>query len=399
MMKRFSGARRALLASLPLLTFVLLTAPALAKDATPEQKAALKAWTEQRAAALAAALDGEKAALIAANPEAKGLQKGQLLAKNKKAMENAAEAKAIAWEQQNPRPTPVLPAVEMDSIAERFGFTSGDELAKAMKEQPSAKDTIEGVTEQRLLEEHGELVTQKGIQQAANEAVHNEARARFVATELATLQHAMNQKAKAPGARVSTNVLVKGAKEFAQAIVARRKIMDLRPGRYTAAETRAAAAVQQAMAAGDQQAAVSAQRDRLLNLYAAKETVTAREEIKRAVEYLRKFEKDAVRTKLPPEYLDAIKKSPTPPPLPPVRPQRQRPLARLQQRHHGRQFVGTRLVQSQACRAVRADVQGKFGEELDAGDAGDCHRHRIIDCNVRMLEQAARLLKKFQCLL
>jgi spermidine/putrescine transport system substrate-binding protein len=32
MMKRFSGARRALLASLPLLTFVLLTAPALAKD-------------------------------------------------------------------------------------------------------------------------------------------------------------------------------------------------------------------------------------------------------------------------------------------------------------------------------------------------------------------------------
>ena len=276
------------------------------RQSTPEQKAALKAWTEQRTAALAAALDGEKAALIAANPEAKGLQKGQLLAKNKKAMENAAEAKAIAWEQQNPRPTPVLPAVEMDSIAERFGFTSGDELAKAMKEQPSAKDTIEGITEQRLLEEHGELVTQKGIQQAANEAVHNEARARFVATELATLQHAMNQKAKAPGARVSTNVLVKAAKEFAQAIVARRKIMDLRPGRYTAAETRAAAAVQQAMAAGDQQAAVSAQRDRLLNLYAAKETVAAREEIKRAVEYLRKFEKDAVRTKLPPEYLDQI---------------------------------------------------------------------------------------------
>lgn len=276
------------------------------RQSTPEQKAALKAWNEQRATTLAAALDEEKAALLAANPETKGLQKGQLLAKNKKAMENAAEAKAIAWEQQNPRPTPVLPAVEMDSVAERFGFSSGDELAKAMKEQPSAKDTIEGITEQRLLEEHGELVTQKGIQRAANEAVHNEARARFVATELATLQHAMNQKAKAPGAKVSTNVLVKAAKEFAKAIVGRRKIMELNAGRYTAAETRAAAAVQKAMAAGDQAGAVSAQRDRLLNLYAAKETVSAREEIKRAVEYLRKFEKDSVRTKLPPEYLDQI---------------------------------------------------------------------------------------------
>jgi hypothetical protein len=276
------------------------------RQSTPEQKAALKAWTDQRAAVLAAALAQAKADLIAANPDAKGIQKGQLLAKNNKAMANQAEAQAIAWEQDNRRPTPVLPAIEMDSVAERFGFTSGDELTKKMASEPSAKDTIDGLTEQRLMEEHGELITPQGVQQAANEAIHNEARARFVATELATLQHAMNQKAKAPGAKVATNVLVAAAKQFAQAIVGRRKISDLKPGRYTAAETRAAAAVQKAMAAGDQAAAVAAQRDKLLNLFAAKETVSARDELIRAVEYLRKFERDSVRSKLPPEYLDQI---------------------------------------------------------------------------------------------
>lgn len=273
---------------------------------TPEHKEEFKAWQEKRAAFFAAALDEEKAALVEANPDAKGIKKGQLFAKNKRVMDNAAEAKALVWEQENPKPVPVLPAIEMDSIAERFGFTSGDELTKALANQPSAKETIEGITEQRLLEEHGELVTQAGIRAAADEAVHNEARARFVATELATMRNAMNQKEKGLGQRVSVNVLVKAAKDFATAIVGRRKIMDLKPGRYTGAETRAAAAVKKAMAKGDQRAAVTAQRDRLLNLYAAKRTYEAREEMKKAVEYLRKFEKETVRTKLPLEYLDQI---------------------------------------------------------------------------------------------
>ena len=58
------------------------------------------------------------------------------------------------------------------------------------------------LTEQRLLETYGELITQAGVERAANEAVHNDARARFVATELATMQRAMSVKEKQEICRV-----------------------------------------------------------------------------------------------------------------------------------------------------------------------------------------------------
>jgi hypothetical protein len=192
-------------------------------------------------------------------------------------------------------------------VAELFGFTNGDEMTRAIIGAMPEDSTIDGMTDQRLLERYGDLVTEKGIERAANEAIHNEARARFVATELKAMQEAMNPRERTP-AGGSVNVLLRAAKDFAENLVARRKVRDLKAGAHTSAEARAARRVSQAQSSGDTQAAITAKRDQLLNHYAARMTTEALTEIDKKVDYLRKFDKDSVRSKLPPEYLAQIDK-------------------------------------------------------------------------------------------
>ena len=280
---------------------------------TPEQKDALKDWGDRRAAALERAQEEVKAALLA-GPEAaelKGIKKGQFLAKNKKLLDNQAEAKVIAWEQENPRPTPVLPEPQMETIAEQFGFTSGDELARALVEQPPAAQFIDALTEQRLLETYGELVTADGMARAANEAVHNEARRRFVATELAAMQRAMSAtaptgKTDRKGRPLGVNVIVQAAKSFAETVVNRRRILELKPAQHAAAATRAAARAAKLQAEGKTADAIGAKRDQLLSEYTARYTTDAAAEVERGLAYLRKFDKASVREKLPADYVDQI---------------------------------------------------------------------------------------------
>lgn len=103
----------------------------------------------------------------------------------------------------------------------------------------------------------------------------------------------------------STNVLLKAAKEFAENLISTRKVRDLKPGKHTAAEARAAKAAQEAVASGDTQAAIQAQRDRLLQFYAAKTTIEVKAEIEKKVNALKKI---ADNTSLPLEYKDQIDK-------------------------------------------------------------------------------------------
>ncbi|MEY2653418.1 MAG: Bordetella virus [Pseudomonadota bacterium] len=190
-----------------------------------------------------------------------------------------------------------------DVVAEMFGFSSGDALVRGIVGAFPEQQHIDGITERRLLEEHGDLVTPRGIAQAANEAVHNEVRARFVATELRAMQKAMNQRAPTAGGG-SVNVIVQAAKNFAERIIAQRKVRDLKPSKYEGAEARAAKKAAKDLAAGKTADAIAAKRDELLNHYTARYTYDAQAEVKKAVEYFRKF--DTVIKGLDTEYQDQI---------------------------------------------------------------------------------------------
>lgn len=83
---------------------------------------------------------------------------------------------------------------DLQLVSEWFSYSSPDEMLREMAEAQPIKHVIEGMTDQRLLERYGDMTTPQGIEDAANEAVHNEARARAVAIELKALQEGMRTK-------------------------------------------------------------------------------------------------------------------------------------------------------------------------------------------------------------
>ena len=266
----------------------------------PEHQGRLDAWKAERDAAEKAARTQLQDELLAANPEAKGLAKGQLLAKNKREIGNKVDATMIQWERANPRPARTFGGTEADvaTIADSFGFESVDKMLEAIDAFGPRADAIDSITQRRMLEEHGDLVDEDAIRQAANEAVHNEARARSLATELRTQREMLNTRqdtgeVNAKGSKITVNALVEAAKQFGAQVVGRTPLADLknRGWQHTAAERRAAKRWADATAAGKTEEAVKAKQDQLLNNAAAKAALEARVEAKKILDFFKRVAK------------------------------------------------------------------------------------------------------------
>lgn len=192
-----------------------------------------------------------------------------------------------------------------DQVAEMFGFSSGDELVRKLTDLEPAKEVIDAVTDQKMLERYGDLTDPVAMGRAADAAVHNEARSKFVATELRALQRAMNAREKTP-AGGSVNVLAKAAREFATETISRKRVRDVKPAQFDAAETRAAQASEKATRKGDFSTAVMEKRNQLINGYASKAAHEAVDEVSKGADYLKKFDSEGTRKNLDPDYTDQI---------------------------------------------------------------------------------------------
>jgi len=189
-----------------------------------------------------------------------------------------------------------------DMVAELFGFSSDDELVRKLLDTPPAKEVIDAKTDQTMLERYGDLTDPAELEKAAEAAIHNEARARFIATELRTLARANRVREN------GVNVLARAAKQFAEETIARKRVRDVKPAQFVAAETRAGKAAEKAMKAGDTSTAIMEKRNQLINNYAAKAATTALDEVERGINYLRKFGTEASRKSIDPDYHDQIDK-------------------------------------------------------------------------------------------
>lgn len=185
--------------------------------------------------------------------------------------------------------------VHPDVIAGVFGFSSGDALVRELIEAESAKDKIDGLTDQRMLERHGELIDAESVERAAEAAIHNEARAKFLATGLTMLT-----KSPAPARE-----LAKAAKEAAANVIARKKVRDLRPKQFSAAEARANKKALE-LAPKSPAEAADAQRAALLNNRLAAAATEALDDVEKALRLAEKFKSDGVRKNLDLEYLEQI---------------------------------------------------------------------------------------------
>lgn len=186
--------------------------------------------------------------------------------------------------------------MDFNVIAELFGYSSGDQMLQQILTRENPKEKIEALTDQRMLERYGDISDPVSLERAADAAVHNDARTRFVASEMAALQ-------KAVGGR---KILAKAAKQLADAMISRLRIRDLKPSRYTAAEAKAGRAADKARRDGDLQTAAVQKRNQLVQLYAAKAAITAQEQNQKDLRYLKKFDREGSRKNIDPDYLDQI---------------------------------------------------------------------------------------------
>lgn len=181
------------------------------------------------------------------------------------------------------------------AVADAFGYESVDAMNAAIEAFGKRADVINERTELRMLNEYGDLVDERAIQEAANEAVHNEARARSLASELRSQQEMINQRrdtgrTNARGARITVNALLEAGRQFGANVVARTPIGKLRgvAWRHTSAERRAGTRWRDATMKGETAEAVQAQRDRFLNNAAAKAAVEAQAEVRKFLEFFKR---------------------------------------------------------------------------------------------------------------
>jgi hypothetical protein len=115
-----------------------------------------------------------------------------------------------------------------DMAAELFGFRSGEELLRALLAARKPDDEIEARTDARMMKEHGDLNDPDRLDAAVTEALHNEARARFVAVELRFLSKATQPVPE----------MIRAAREAAAEHIGGRRIRDIKPAEFVAAESR-----------------------------------------------------------------------------------------------------------------------------------------------------------------
>lgn len=164
-------------------------------------------------------------------------------------------------------------AMHPDQVAEMFGFKSGDALVRELLAAPSFRDAVTAETDARMLAENGDMNTPEAKEKAIEAALHNEARARFVAVELRFLE-----KATQP-----VRVMLKAAQQVAREVISKKVIKEIRPKEFSIAEGRAAKKAVEAIKAGDSKAAARAKQAQLIQNQLAAEAVAARDEIDAAL--------------------------------------------------------------------------------------------------------------------
>ena len=168
-------------------------------------------------------------------------------------------------------------------------FKSVQQMLAALMTAAPIEEEIDARTDARMLAEYGDLQDPKSQQAVISEALHDEARTRFVAQELAFM------------ARVTepVRILMAAAREVARSIIGNKKVRDaLRVYDHEIAETRAAKRVVDAIKNGDKDGAITAKRQQLVQHELTKQSAKVREEIETRIDSFAKvFKQDATLAK------------------------------------------------------------------------------------------------------
>ena len=167
----------------------------------------------------------------------------------------------------------------LDAVAEMFGFASGEQLLRELLTAPRLDARVAMEADALMLDRHGDMATPEAREAAVEEALHNEARMRFVATELRWLS-----KSTEP-----VRIMVQAAQEAAREAIAALPVRQLTPRTFALAEARSARLAAKEAKAGNMVEAVRAKRQQLLHSHMAAEALRARREVDTAKADFKRF--------------------------------------------------------------------------------------------------------------
>jgi len=206
--------------------------------------------------------------------------------------------------------------VDVDFAAKTLGYRDGMALVKALMEMPPMKDWIEVTAKEQMEIQFPDPLLDGSVSEEAIKAVHNEARANVLATEMRALRALMKEdraivaatkadiKEQAKLARLANKGLLpkkdelKLIKQFAKAKMGELRIMDVRPEVYLNAERKAGRLAFEAAARGDYQKAYNFKRQQTVNHEMYRAAVRAKEQATGWRNYLAKFSKPRVIQRL-----------------------------------------------------------------------------------------------------
>ena len=140
-------------------------------------------------------------------------------------------------------------------------FSTAQDMAQGLLDGARKDERIEEETTRRCIEKYSENFTQAGIDAQITEALQNEARARFVATEFKYL-------AGSP-AGISQRMINEAAKRSAELMLANMPVYNVNPRNFVAMQARASRKAYEALASGDKGRAAAYKRQQLMYLQAA----------------------------------------------------------------------------------------------------------------------------------
>lgn len=193
--------------------------------------------------------------------------------------------------------------VHPDTAAEILGFKSGDELLHELQTTPNRSDWVQEETDRRMLERHpvagGMFGTASNLPDQAMDAVHNEQRSRVLRLELEHL--ASNDFAtfkgliRAIGRRIPT---IQEVRTEAEDMIGSKTTAETLPSLYQRAEATASREAQEHFLRGDFEKAFEAKKQELLNHELYRAAQNAKEQIGKDIDYVAKFERDSVRSRI-----------------------------------------------------------------------------------------------------
>jgi len=186
--------------------------------------------------------------------------------------------------------------IHPDVAANMFGFRDGMEMLQAMAAARPFEEVVQARVDAQLKERYGDMRNDGSAVEEAIKSVHIDETAEVLTAELNALRDSSNKMKPA------------FVRQWAIEKLGGRKVSEMRPNEFLAAEKRHAKESGRLLRQGDRLGAQRAKFKQLMNFYMAKESIKARNEITAGRKYFSRFTARQKNYKtIDAEYIDQIK--------------------------------------------------------------------------------------------